>query len=164
MHGVQVIRAALDDVHVELRGALADLDPEILFWQPGPDVNHAGFILWHLVRDEDSVVSHTSRQTEIWNDGGWAARLKIETVEATLPAHAASDLRYNLPGFLEYAEAVWSSSVQRLGALSDDDLDSPAWPGWTVARHLVEGCIGHSWLHLGEIRYLLGLRGWRSRE
>jgi hypothetical protein len=50
--------------------------------------------------------------------------------------------------------------------LSEDDLDRQAWPesDWTVATQLVEGSIGHAWVHLGEMRAIKGLRGWRFRE
>jgi hypothetical protein len=164
MNGVDVIRAGLSDLHAELRRDLADLDPDLVFWQPRPEVNHIGFILWHLVRDEDSVVSHTAKLREVWEEGGWAKRLNLESSEATLPGPEAAALRYGLAGFLEYAEVVWEATRQRLLDMTDDNLDRQAWPDWTVARHLVEGCIGHSWLHLGEIRYIRGLRGWRYRE
>ena len=166
MNAVELIRSGLSDVHAEIRRALADLEPDMLFWQPQPDVNHIGFILWHLVRDEDSMISYTSKLSEVMDEGGWAARLNVapELSKPTLPGPEAGALRYDLACFVEYAEAVWHATDERLLVLRDVDLDRPAWPGWTVARHLVEGCLGHSWLHLGEIRYIRGLRGWHFAE
>lgn len=166
MNAIEVIRTGLADFHNELRGDLVDLDPQLLFWQPNAEANHIGFLLWHVVRDEDSVVSWTSKQKEVWEEGDWAARLPIDgdSTRSTLTGPEASALRYDLSTLLRYAETVWASTHERLAAMVDDDLDSQAWPEWTVARHLVEGCVGHSWMHFGEIRYIRGLRGWRFRE
>lgn len=167
MNGVEVIRASFEHVHRELRQDIAELPPETLFWQPAPGVNHIGFLLWHVVRDEDLVVSHVCIP-QLWAAEDWAGRTGLPASEqgTGLEPERVDSLRYDLTLFLSYAERVWARTGPALAALADADLDPPAWPGSasTVAQQLVEGCIGHTWLHLGEIRYIKGLRGWRYRE
>ena len=168
MDGVEVIRASFEHVHRELRRDVAAVAPEWLWWQAAPGANHIGFLLWHVVRDEDVVVSHVCGLPQVWAAEGWHAELGLaERDQGTgFEAEAASSLRYDLGSLLGYAERVWARTPAAVGALAEADLDPPAWPGaeWTVAQQLVEGCIGHTWLHLGEVRYIMGLRGWRSRE
>jgi GNAT superfamily N-acetyltransferase len=141
---------------------------EDLWWQPAVGLNHIGFLFWHVVRDEDVVISQVTGGAELWSRGRWHERLGLDPAAqgtgfdpATLPT-----LSYRLEMFLEYAEEVWARTGPLLQQLSPGDLERPAWPGsgWDVARQLVEGCCCHSWLHLGEIRTLRGLRGWRFRE
>jgi hypothetical protein len=74
-----------------------------------------------------------------------------------------STFRYDPAGFSRYAEAVWARTGEELRAMSEGELDEPAYD-WTAGRLLTEGCFGHGWEYLGEIRYAKGLRGWRFRE
>jgi len=166
MNVTGLLRQSFDDVHREIRTNLAELPADSLFWQPAPGMNHIGFVLWHLVRDEDAMIAGLTGQPQVWSPGGWGQRLGLEQIGdvATLEPAEADGLRFELPAFLEYAEAVWIRSIEATAEVSEDRLEEEAWPGWNVARSLVEGSIGHSWMHLGEIRYLMGLRGWRHSE
>jgi hypothetical protein len=161
-----LLRQSFDDLHRELRDNLAEIPDDSLFWQPAPRTNHIGFELWHLVRDEDTMISDMTGVPQVWSDGGWGSRLSLENLGevATLPTAQAIALRFELATFLEYAEAVWQRTIAAVPAFTEDRLDHQAWPGWNVARSLVEGSIGHSWMHLGAIRYVMGLRGWQHAE
>jgi len=165
---MQLIREGFEHVQEAVREDLAEVDPDWLFWQPAPQQNHIGFLAWHLVRDEDQVLSHLAREDRTWKAAGWADRFAMDAKSQGTgldPAHLET-FRYDRAQFLAYAEAVWGQLDRRLGALTEDDLDGPAWPGseWNVGRQLIEGLLGHEWLHLGEMRYVMGLRGWRFRE
>src|SRR6185312_2085598 len=108
-----LLRQSFDDLHRELRDNLAEIPDDSLFWQPAPGTNHIGFELWHLVRDEDTMISDMTGVPQLWAGGGWAARLSLENLggAATLPAAQAIALRFELAPFLEYAEAVWQRTI-----------------------------------------------------
>ncbi len=168
MDAIEVIRAGFGDLHRELRADLAECEPEWLWWQAGPEVNHIGFLFWHGVRDEDVVVSHVCKAPQAWAAEGWHERFEMDAKEQGTgwSQSAMGRLRYDVAAFMEYAERTWARTQELLPALGEADLDPPAWEGseWTVARQLLQGCLGHGWLHLGEIRFIKGLKGWRFRE
>jgi hypothetical protein len=168
MRALQVIREGFEHVHDALREDLAEVESDWLFWQPAPRLNHIGFLAWYIVRDEDQVLSHLAHEPATWKAEGWAARFAMdaESQGTGLDPERLASFRYDRDLFLAYAESVWGQLTGRLGKLSEDDLDAPAWAGseWNVARQLVEGLLGHAWLHLGEMRCVMGLRGWRFRE
>lgn len=64
------------------------------------------------------------------------------------------------------ARAVWSRTDAALAQLAPARLAEPlVWSSeWKLANLLTTGCLSHGWMHLGEIRQLRGLRGWRFRE
>jgi hypothetical protein len=74
--------------------------------------------------------------------------------------------RYPLADLLAYAWDVWAQTGEALAALDPARLEEPLpWNSeWRLANLLTTGCLAHGWSHLGEIRQLRGLRGWRFRE
>jgi hypothetical protein len=48
-------------------------------------------------------------------------------------------------------------------SVAEERLEAPIY-GRPMLEHLLEGSVGHNWVHLGEVRAILGLRGWRFRE
>jgi len=154
-------------LHGSLREDYEQMDAEWLFWQPRPELNHAGFLFWHIVRDEDQVISHVRGLPEVWLEEAWHERFAMEeSGQGTGFDPSALDMfRYEPEQMLAYAARVWSRTEAEVAKVTDADLQRPAWDGpWNVERLLNEGCLGHGWLHLGEIRYVKGLRGWRFRE
>jgi hypothetical protein len=167
MNAIEVISLSFRDVQRCLREDLSGLEDERYWWQPAPDLNHIGFLFWHVIRDEDTVVSYVAGKPELWRDG-WCERMGMDAREqgTGLEPGRLAAFRYDRELFGAYAEAVWARTPGLLTGLTDGDLDRQAWPGsdWTVATQLVEGSIGHAWVHLGEMRATLGLQGWRYRE
>lgn len=167
---MDLTRRALRELHDELRRDVVELTPEELWWQAAPGINTPGFHLWHLVRDEDHVINvAVLRRTTVWEAGHWGRRLNLEvTGQGTgFSAGEAAALRYELAAFREYAEAVWSASESALETADASVLDGVVrWPDGELpmSTQLHSGMIGHAWLHLGEIRCLRGLQGWRGRE
>lgn len=168
MQAIQLIQEGFEHLHVALREDMAEVEPEWLWWQPQPEHNHIGFLLWHLVRDEDQVVSWLAREPQLWTSAGWHERFGMDVDEqgTGMDASRLESFRYEMPAFMEYAEAVWSRTGPLLATLTDDQLEKPAWKDspWNIGRQLVEGVLCHGWVHLGEIRSLMGLKGWRFRE
>ncbi len=168
LHAIQLIQQEFANTHMALREDMAEVPADWLFWQPEPGLNHIGFLFWHLVRDEDTVVSWVTHQPELWVSAGWHERLGMDPQEqgTGLDPTNIAEFRYDPVVFQEYAEAVWARTGPALGTLTEEDLDRAAWKDspWNIGQQLVEGSLCHAWVHLGEIRYVMGLRGWRFRE
>lgn len=168
MQAIPLLKGAFHDLHEVVREEMATVDVGTLEWRAGPGVNTIAFLFWHMVRDEDVVLSDVGRREQMWAEGGFAGRLGLPKTEqgTGMDLEQAGRLRYDMEAFMEYAELVWERRGNVLDGVAEDDLDRVAWEGsnWTTAQLLVEGCLGHSWLHLGEIRFCRGLTGWRGPE
>ena len=82
MESSSVLRVAFADLHKEIVRDLDGLEPRELFWQPAPGINHIGFLLWHLVRDEDVIISEAIlKRAEIWRSQTWAETLGLNPAE-----------------------------------------------------------------------------------
>ena len=169
MNATELLRVAFADLHKELLEDVEGLGPDELFWQPADGVNHIGFLLWHVLRDEDSVICQAVlEQPELWAAGGWANRLGLDEKEQGTGFDSASlgQIRFELERLLAYGAEVWAQTDRALAGLDPARLDdSLAWSEtWRLANLLTTGCLSHGWVHLGELRQLRGLRGWRFRE
>jgi len=51
--------------------AIAGVDPRLLWWRPAEDADHIGFLVWHMLRDEDTVVSDLGEVNCIRGLRGW---------------------------------------------------------------------------------------------
>ena len=169
MDAATLLRTAFTDLHKEIVEDVGGLTPDELFWQLGEGVNHIGFLLWHVIRDEDSVMCQAVlRRPELWVGNGWAARFEMDAKEqgTGFDAEHLVDFRYQLPLLLDYAAEVWSQTDAALRDFDAGRLDAElSWSSeWSLANLLTTGCLSHGWVHLGEMRQLRGLRGWRFRE
>ncbi len=169
MNASALLRLAFHDFHIELMDDVSGINDEDLFWQPAAEVNHIGFLLWHIVRDEDAVICQSIlREPELWARDNWAERFAMDaTGQGT--GFLTTDLatfRYPLADLLAYAWDVWAQTSRALASLEPARLEEPLpWNSeWHLANLLTTGCLAHGWSHLGEIRQLRGLRGWRFRE
>ena len=145
------------------------MTPDDLFWQPAEGVNHAGFLVWHIVRDEDTVISGSVlNQPELWSREGWDARLGMDSREqgTGFDSSELGRIRYDIEELLGYAGRVFEQTDSAMAALPSTRLqeDLPWSDQWRLANLLTTGCLSHGWVHLGEIRQLRGLRGWKFRE
>lgn len=168
MDAISLLQQEFANLHTGLREDIDQVEPEWYWWQPAPNLNHIGFLFWHIVRDEDVVVSYVTKREPRWTAEGWHKRFGMDAKEqgTGLDPAAMAALGYDPTEFLAYADSVWAATGPALGTLTAEELEGPAWRGseWNVGQQLVEGCLAHSWLHLGEIRLTMGLRGWRFRE
>lgn len=169
MDAPALLRLAFAGLHKEVAEDVAGLSDAELFRQPAPGVNHIGFLLWHLVRDEDTVICQAVlRRPELWSRERWFERFAMDEREqgTGLDSARLETLRYPLPLLLEYAARVWEQTDAALAAMPATRLEeSLSWTTeWRLADLLTTGCLDHGWVHLGEIRQLRGLHGWRFRE
>ena len=161
----EFITDALEKENGFLIDALDGLTADEMSWQPAPDANSIGWILWHMVRVEDMWIQFFAQfQTELWEAEGWHEKFGLPTRDNGF-GHTTEQVN-NFPGvdleqFLQYRAAVRASTLAYLNTLSPDDME-------TVPRErrpemslgaMFRQIIGEMYQHLGHIAYLLGLQG-----
>ena len=161
----EFITDALEKENGFLMDALDGLTSEELAWQPAPDANSIGWILWHMVRVEDMWIQFFAQfQTELWETEGWHEKFGLPTRDNGF-GHTAEQVN-NFPGvdleqFLQYRAAVRASTLAYLDTLNPDDMA-------TVPRErrpemslgaMFRQIIGEMYQHVGHIAYLRGLQG-----
>lgn len=162
----QFVNLALERVKQGTDRAVADLTPGELSWQPKPESNSVGFLLYHMARTEDRFVSASIlSESTVWVSGKWAERLGIPesdsggfgyTAErlASFPMPRLSDLQ-------EYAAAVRSKTCDTLDRMTMDKTDEIV----KVGGPFGDVSMGTLWAiiysnvtqHAGEISYVRGL-------
>ncbi len=163
MNAVGFISDCLAQVHLRLMATCEGLSREQLLWRPAPTANNIGFILWHLVRNEDARVTGTGGLGEdIWATETWHERFG-QPATAPDPGDRLGLRTLAIPSLevlVGYAEAVQQRTARYVSGLTPDDLDlapDQSRPELTVSgslRHLIT----HKNNHHGQIDYLRGLQ------
>ena len=52
-----IVRLALEECKRDLYKHIDELTREELTWQPGPESNPIGYLVWHIARDEDRWIN-----------------------------------------------------------------------------------------------------------
>jgi uncharacterized damage-inducible protein DinB len=159
----EFIEDAFNKEYQPLLEAVKDLTPEELAWRPGPEANHIGWILWHMVRVEDFWIQFfIQRQLELWEREGWHQKFGLPTRDNGF-GHTAEQVA-NFPALdlnelLKYAEVVRAGTVAYLQGLKLEDFDvvpRERRPDMSVKNILIQ-LLGEVYQHLGHIAYLKGL-------
>ena len=167
MGALDFIRRSAKNLHNDFREALKDLNNLQLHFRPLGKGNHIAFVLWHLVRTEDSVVRFLlQKKAPVWNAEGWDKKFGMDPrAQGTgMTAEQAAAIRIqSLPDFLNYMENVFKANEAYLDALKETDLDRVEefqFLGKQSYGQVIGGVIlQHGSEHLGEIRYVKGLQG-----
>lgn len=148
-----------------------DLTPTQLRWQPTPETNHAGFLLFHVFRGLDLHFHQwLSPQGELWVRNKWGRHFVLPTAPANVspswstgnswtPAEVAAFQVPPVDQLLAYGESVYQSAMRKLSALDLADLARKAAdPSMTMSMGsaLTIAAI-HVPQHGGQIEYLVGL-------
>ena len=171
MNVIDFLRIERRRLHEELRFSVKNLTiDEWHYMIPGTG-NHIAFLMWHMVRTEDSILRFILQgRPPIWDEYRWPERLGLPPrVQGTgMVTEDAHTLRINDPAlFMEYAEQVWQEFDDYLAAITDGgallserivtikvlgkDMNALAMIG--------EVCLSHLFTHLGEIALMRGAMG-----
>ena len=160
----EFIESALNMEQQLLVEAVEDLTPEELTWQPGPDANTMGWMLWHTIRVEDMWIQFfIQRQIEIWERHGWHEKFGLPTRDNGFghsPEQVAGFPALDMQELLRYGEAVRTGTLEHLRGLSPEDFDHvprEQRPNLTVGA-VYRQLLGEFFQHQGQIAYLKGLR------
>ena len=167
MNTIQFISDCLAQTHLRLKATCDGLTAEQMAWRPGPTSNNIGFILWHMVRNEDGRISRTAGrqgdyERDLWATGGWFERFgQPETAPDPGDRLGLRSLAIPAPDVLiSYAEAVNSRTVRFLESLVDSRLDENmgGQESHDTTGSSLRHVIVHKNNHHGQIDYLRGLQ------
>ena len=160
----EAIRIGLDEYLDGLRRAIEGLTPAEARWQPTVHTNHIAWLVWHMARVEDRLVSQYLRgTTEVWTAEGWADRFKMSP-EGHGGGQTMEDVRampdIPLTDLMAYFEAVRAVTRRVLNQATDADLSREH-------RHPRRGVITGSWIivhliveesqHTGQVALIRGM-------
>ena len=168
MNGVQVLTREMREIQTSLLRELEPLTEENIYYAPIPGATTIAFIAWHITRTLDDAVHETipvEPKPTIWASQGYHEKFVMPAGEGTgtgFTADQVGDFRPGLELLRAYATEVGPTIPAVFEGMTDDDLDrvmDEERPDRTLARLLQTFIIGHTYYHLGEIRYLKGLQG-----
>lgn len=162
-----VLSDALGRAAEQVRSVVEGLEAEGLAWQPDPDANSIGWLVWHLTRVEDDHIAAVAGGEQLWTTGGWAERFRLpyaltdtgyghdsEQVGLLGRAAVSADL---LAG---YHAAVAAASREYVESLRAGDLDRVVDEDWdppvTLGVRLVS-VVAEVNQHVGQAAYVKGL-------
>jgi hypothetical protein len=172
-----------------LAGVWTCVPDDLMRRRPHPRVNSIAWILWHLTRAEDAGLNRfIADRPQVLDDGDWMRRMNAPWRHhggEMLPAEA-DDLsgRIDLRALRGYSSAVQARTRAVVDRLDEIDLDAGLtavhlrpilvdeglahshveemlanYVGWTKGKCLMNLCLTHSFLHVGQIDIIARLHG-----
>ena len=155
-----------------LEYTLEGLTEEDLNWQPKPDCNSIGWLVWHLTRWQDVQFSSFMGREQLWIEAGWHKKFNRpadpkDSGTGDKPEELAKFRSPDAGTLLGYQRAVLERARQYFPTLKKADLDkivegTPFKPPPTFGMMLV-GTLSDGMQHAGQAAYIRGLRqgfGW----
>ena len=164
METKQFVATLLSRLPRTLHVALDGITAEQLAYRPGDQSNSIGWLVWHLSRIQDRIVSNLVGQEQAWVSDGWHAKFgraadAADTGMGVAPDEAHSLRLESADPLLAYYDAVAKRSLEYLSGLTPADLDlviDASNPETTVGFRLAV-CILDNVQHAGQAAYLRGL-------
>src|SRR4051812_18122759 len=170
MTATELIQVELKRMRKMLDASVNGLSDTQLHAPPAghPKANTIAWNVWHVVRTEDNVARFVlqNRRSPVWTEGGYADKLGLPPVAqgtgmSTEDAHAIRIKDVAL--FREYMQKTWASTEQFLATLDAATLDRAVTikplGEMTVGRALAQVCVGHGFIHCGELELARTLVG-----
>ncbi len=170
MNTRDVLVEAFGRTRGEVAGAMAGLDAEGLAWQPDPEANSIGWLVWHLTRVQDDHVSHLGDRQQAYVTDGWAARLGLDPDPGDLgyghtPEQVGAVRIESAEVLLAYFDAVAARTDEYLEGVDGAELarvvDTRWDPPVTALVRLVS-VIDDCAQHAGQANYVRGMWDRRS--
>jgi hypothetical protein len=146
-------------------GAVSGLSPDQLAQRPTPDANSIGWLVWHLTRVQDDHIAAVAERDQVWTSGGWHERFGLPfEAEDTGYGHSSEEVGQvrdlSAEQLVGYLDAVHSATLDYVGPLSADDLDTVVDEGWdppvTLGVRLVS-VVNDDQQHVGQAAFVRGL-------
>ena len=170
MTAVDLMKLELARLHTSFDKAFDDLTVDQIHQVPAghPKANTIAWGVWHYVRTEDNVVRYIlqNRRPIDWAEGGYADKLGLPPVAqgTGMSTAEAQALRIkDLGVFREYMAKVWASTDEYLARVDPAALDTTVTikplGDMPAIRALAQVCVGHGFMHVGEIELARTLVG-----
>ena len=149
---------------------MEDLTTEELRRQPaGAKSNPIGWLVWHLTRTRDNIVSSIAGEPPVWERGGWAQTFGMaDEPPRLLPDDVHTFNPKDLSTLMGYFDSVASQTATVVGGLTPDDMTRvvestiPGRPAQPILARLGT-ILNDNIQHIGQVAYLRGLireHGW----
>jgi hypothetical protein len=161
----ELLEELFSRVHDHVHDVLDGLDREDLLAVPGDGSNPIGWLLWHLIRVQDSHVAEIVEQDQVWTVEGWAERFELTADPADVGyGHSPEQVLAVRPegpdAIRDYLAAVEERTGQLLVSLSPESLDRIVDRRWdppvTLGVRLVS-IADDDIQHAGQAAYVKGL-------
>ena len=144
--------------------ALDGITAEQLAYRPGEQSNTIAWLVWHLTRIQDRIVSDLAGREQAWVADGWHAKFGRPPDAGDTGIGCTSEQVLSIRPetsqlLLDYYDAVFKRSADFLRTVTQADLDGvldPNSPEMTVGNRL-RTCILDNAQHAGQAAYLRGL-------
>ena len=171
MNAPEFLISVLDRLKRTLDLAVEGMSEKDLAYRPDPKVNPARFMLWHMSREEDYVISEFEEREQDWINQGWHERFgKSADPEYTgygfTPEEAGAFEIPDLETVMDYQAAVRKETVRFFRSCSDEDFDRKMKrevAGLKTMGQQLTLLTSEIIQHTGQIAYLRGIRseyGW----
>ena len=165
MHTSELLAEAYGRIGSIIAAAVKDLTPEQLAYRVTPDANSIAWLVWHLTRIQDDHIAGVAGTEQIWIAEGWKDQfgLPFDALDHGY-GHSTEDVG-RLQGITAerltgYYAAVSRYSMEYLGGVSDEDLDTVVDRRWdppvTMAVRLIS-VLSDNVQHAGQAAYIRGL-------
>ncbi len=115
----------INDVLVQM--ALDGLSDDDLLKQPNPESNPIGWLLWHMTRTEDNIISRFSDASTVWARDKWFDRIPApggpEDGGVGNTLEQVRTFRASKADLLAYAGEVRANTLSVLSAISPEALE-----------------------------------------
>jgi hypothetical protein len=165
MNIAALLSDAFGRVREEVHAAVDGLSEADLAWQPDPDANSVGWLIWHLSRVTDDHLAGAAGTGQVWTGDGWAERFGLDldpgdTGYGHGPGQVAVVTVKSAELLTAYHDAVVQRALDYVGGLGEADLDAVVDRNWnppvTLGVRLVS-VISDDLQHAGQAAYLRGL-------
>jgi hypothetical protein len=122
----ELIQNGLENEKRVIDRTLDGLTPAELKWQPRPDANSIGLILFHCIRLEDHGIHRLQGKPQLWESEKWYQKFNktIEDGGVHYTAEQVADFVVpDLKGLLAYSEEVRKDTLNYLKGLKPKDFD-----------------------------------------
>ena len=171
---IELFIECLQAAHGLLESTMKNVTPEEAHWAPPGIANPIAANYAHVVIGEDGAIQGMLKGGAPLFVSTWAGRTGVSELPPMVNPEApgfpdwgkwARKVKIDLVALRKYAEAVYAATVEYLSSLTDDDLNRPidlsalGLGKSTVGFLLINGLLGNTFSHSGEISCLKGLQG-----
>jgi hypothetical protein len=159
----------------ELAQTVNGLTTEQLQYQPKPESNSIGWLIWHAARSQDRMNADLFGEDQLWVSASWYLKFnrlpdQNDTGYGHTPAQVASFKAPDARTLLDYARAVHERTVEYVTTrLTENDLErevfSPTLKTASTVEQRILSTI-NDFQHIGQAGYVRGLQsgiGWYGR-
>ena len=145
-----------------LERALEGINQDALNQQPDPDCNSMGWLIWHLTRGQDAMISSLAQKEQIWINDGWYTKFnRLSDSRDTGFGHSSEDVAAfkspDVETVLGYHRAVLEQTKDYLTNLPEPDLNREIIGRIPTLGARLVAILSDNLQHAGQVAYLRGL-------